>query len=98
MSRNKAVSERDDLALTGHLFSLNSEPYTFIIAMSMDLDAYRFPPPFDKSEWNYVQPIKLTNEGLRKYAYKPIDILLAVATHGYYWVPSQVYRDILGGR
>ena len=42
--------------------------------------------------------VELTTEKMWRYAYKPIDILIAVASLGYYIVAPHVYRDILNER
>ena len=83
---------------TAHIFSLKSDPENFLIALSKDLTAYGFPPPFDKDEWKHIGMVELSADKLWMYAYKPRNILLLIATVGYYIVAPQVYREILAER
>lgn len=80
------------------LFSLKSDPDTLLIALSTDLHAYLLSPAFDKNDWKHIGAVELTPDKLWMYAYRPADILQAVAEMGYYIVAPEVYRDILAER
>ena len=85
----------NSMADMGSSFALKSTPDdSFIIALNPDLDTYGFSPPFDKTRWKHVGMVELTPGKLRKFAYKPSDIIQAMASVGHYTVAPQTYRNL----